>query len=250
MGPVSQTIFEELILATRILANKGILDGFGHVSARSTSRPDHYYMVRDNATEVTDGTGIMELDIESNPVSPDSRRPSIERFIHGEIYRARPDVRAIVHTHSPHLIPFGISKTPLKPLYHMCGFLDCGAPIFDIALEHGDTDLLVTSREKGQSLARSLGGSALVLMRGHGATTVGFSVKEAVYRAVYATLNAQLQPVAMQLGEPKYLSSTEASAADELHKKTLDRAWNYWVKSLDEESRPPGTKNSGFRFNL
>ena len=229
----SQSIFEELILAARILADKGVLDGFGHVSARSNSRPDHYYMVCDNAAELADRTAIMELDLESNPILQESRQPSIERFIHGEIYRARPDVHAVVHTHSPYLIPFGVSKTPLMPLYHMCGFLDQGVSVFDIALDHGDTDMLVSSHKKGQSLARSLDESALVLMRGHGATAVGSSIKEAVYRAIYATLNAQLQPIAMQLNEPKYLSHSEALAADELHKKTLDRAWSFWTKNLN-----------------
>lgn len=233
MTTVSQHTLEELTLATRILVKQGVIDGFGHVSARSTAHADRYYMVSDNSVETPDASNVMELDLESNPVSKTSRRPSIERFIHGEIYRARPDVGAVVHTHSPFLIPFGVSHTALRPLYHMCGFLAHRVPVFDIARENGVTDMLVTSQKRGQSLARSLGKNAVVLMRGHGATVVGSSIKEAVFRAIYATINAQLQPIAMQLGDPKYLSMAEASAADELHKLVLDRPWMFWAKELE-----------------
>src|SRR5580658_602810 len=189
----SQRTVEELTLATRILVNEGVIDGFGHVSARSADHGDRYYMVCDNSVEAAVAGNFEELDSESNPVSSGSGKPSIERFIHGEIYRARPDVGAIVHTHAPFLIPFGVSATPLQPLNHMCGFLARGVPVFDIARENGITDMLVTNHQRGRSLARSLGKSALVLMRGHGATVVGSSIKEAVFRAVYATVNAQLQ---------------------------------------------------------
>jgi ribulose-5-phosphate 4-epimerase/fuculose-1-phosphate aldolase len=185
MSRVQQTI-DELITATRILVGEGILDGFGHVSARHPDVPDRYLMVRSNlAGEPTEGR-VIELDADSNPVRPDSGRPSIERFIHGEVYRQRPDVLAIVHTHAPSLIPFGVCNVPLRPLYHMGGFLEDGPPVFDIRANHGVTNMLVTSREIGQSLATSLGSRAMVLMRGHGATVVFTSLKEAVYRAVYA----------------------------------------------------------------
>jgi len=149
-------VLDELLTATKILVNENILDGFGHVSVRSPSKSDHYYMITHNSARSFLEENFIELDLESNPVLPGDKRPSIERFIHGEIYRARPDVRAIVHTHAAALIPFGISNTPLKPLYHMCGFLEAGAPVFDIAQEHGMTNMLITSHELGQSLVRSL----------------------------------------------------------------------------------------------
>lgn len=141
-------------------------------------------------------------------------------------------MNAIVHTHSPALIPFGVSQTPLQPLYHMSGFLAAGAPVFDIQHEHGMTNMLVQNNELGRSLALSLGKSALVLMRGHGATIVGHSIKEAVFRAIYATINAHLQPTAMQLGDPKFLDHEEAAKADELHRAVLDRPWDYWKSKL------------------
>jgi ribulose-5-phosphate 4-epimerase/fuculose-1-phosphate aldolase len=223
---------DDLIIATRILVNEHVINGFGHVSVRDPNRSDRYFMTRDNFGKTDVEDYIVELDLDSNSCKPDGLKLSLERFIHGEIYRARPDVNAIVHTHSPALIPFSISKTPLQPLYHMCGFLAAGAPIFDIQHEHGITNMLIQNSELGRSLASSLGKSAVVLMRGHGATIVGSSVKEAVFRAIYATINAHLQPIAMQLGEPKFLSYEEAVKTDELHHAVLDRPWDYWKSKL------------------
>ena len=223
---------DDLVLATRILVNEQVIDGFGHASVRDPNRSDHYFMTRDNFGGIDGEDYIIELDLDGNPCKPNGLQPSLERFIHAEIYRARPDVNAIVHTHSPALIPFGVSKTPVQPLYHMCGFLAAGAPIFDIQQKHGITNMLVQSSELGHSLASSLGKSAVVLMRGHGATIVGGSMKEAVFRAIYTTINAHLQPIAMQLGEPKFLGHEEAVKADELHHAVLSRPWDYWTSRL------------------
>lgn len=232
MDSVLSELIEDLFIATRILVNETVIDGFGHVSVRSSNQTDRYFMTRDNSGEYTGEDDTVQLTLDSDPIKAGGSRPSIERFIHGEIYKARPDVNAIVHTHSPFMIPFGVSSTPLKPLYHMCGFLAEGAPVFDIQEKHGMTNMLITSNEIGKSLATSLGKGTLVLMRGHGATVVGSSVKEAVYRAVYATINAQLQPIAMQLGDPKFLALEEAKKADELHSAVLHRPWEYWKKKL------------------
>jgi ribulose-5-phosphate 4-epimerase/fuculose-1-phosphate aldolase len=232
MNPDLSRSLDDLFLANRILVHEGVLDGFGHVSVRNLDRADHYFMTRNNFGERRGDEDVVELDANSDPVAPSARRPSIERFIHGEIYRARPDVVAVVHTHAPALIPFGVSEAPLRPLYHMCGFLADGAPVFDIGEEHGMTNMLVTDVARGRSLARSLGASAVVLMRGHGATVVGRSIQEAVYRAIYATINAQLQPIAMTLGAPRFLADEEAAQADELHAAVLSRPWEYWKRKL------------------
>lgn len=239
MSASVQATIKELREATRILVGEGIIDGFGHVSARHPERPDRYFMLLSNLDEPADER-VMELDADSNAVGAGNARPSIERFIHGEVYRQRPDVLAVVHTHAPPFIPFGVSDVPLRPLYHMCGFLEEGAPVFDIRKEHGVTNMLVTSHELGRSLAASLGPHAMVLMRGHGATVVGGSLKEAVFRAVYATINAQLQPIAMQLGQPRFLEPGEAKLADQLHQAVVYRPWEYWLKKHDVKSRPPG----------
>jgi ribulose-5-phosphate 4-epimerase/fuculose-1-phosphate aldolase len=232
MDSVLSELIDDLFIATRILVNELVIDGFGHVSVRSPNPTGRYFMTRDNSGEYAGENDTVELTLDSDPIKAGGPRPSIERFIHGEIYKARPDVNAIVHTHSPFMIPFGVSSTPLKPLYHMCGFLAEGAPVFDIQEKHGMTNMLITSNAIGESLATSLGKGALVLMRGHGATVVGSSVKEAVYRAIYATINAQLQPIAMQLGDPKFLALEEARKADELHGAVLHRPWEYWKKKL------------------
>lgn len=222
----------DLITATRVLVNEKILDSFGHVSVRNPSQQDRYFMTRDNFSWADREDYIIELDLDSNPCNPNGVKPSLERFIHGEIYRMRPDVNAVIHTHSPALIPFGVSKTPLQPLYHMCGFLAEGAPIFDIQHKHGMTNMLIQNNELGHSLATSLGKSAVVLMRGHGATIVGSSIKEAVFRAIYVTINAHLQPIAMQLGDPTFLHYEEGIQTDELHHAALNRPWEYWKSKL------------------
>ena len=229
----TNALLQDLLTATQILVNENVLDGFGHVSARDTIRPtDRYFMIRENLGGSVSENNVVELDLDSNPIRADGPSPSIERFIHGEIYRARPDVNAIVHTHAPYLIPFGVTNTPLRPLYHMCGFLHAGAPVFDIAENHGVTNMLITSNELGRSLAASLGKSPMVLMRGHGASIVGASVKEAVFRAVYATLNAHLQPVANGLGDPCFLADEESILADQIHQNVLNRPWDYWKSKL------------------
>ncbi len=230
MSASVQATIQELREATRILVGEGVIDGFGHVSARHPERPEHYFMLLGNLDEPTADERVMELDADSNAVGAGTARPSIERFIHGELYRRRPDVLAVVHTHAPSFIPFGVSGVALRPLYHMCGFLADGAPVFDIHAAHGVTNMLVTSPALGQSLAASLGSHAMVLMRGHGATVVGGSLKEAVFRAVYAAINAQLQPIALQLGQPRFLEPGEAQLADELHRAVLHRPWEYWLK--------------------
>jgi ribulose-5-phosphate 4-epimerase/fuculose-1-phosphate aldolase len=225
---VSEPIIDELFAANRILTGECVLDGFGHVSVRHPSAPTHYLMTRNNIGDPAGG--LVELDEDSRLVAPTDVRPSIERFIHGEIYRARADVAAVVHTHAPALIPLGVTTTPLRPLYHMCGFLAGGTPVFDIRREHGMTNLLVTSAELGRSLAASLGQHAVVLMRGHGATVVGASLKEAVFRAIYTVINAQLLPVARQLGEVTFRADADPRLAEELHHAVLSRPWDHWLR--------------------
>jgi ribulose-5-phosphate 4-epimerase/fuculose-1-phosphate aldolase len=229
MHSTTRQVIDELQVATRILVGEGVLDGFGHVSARNPAYPDHYFMLRNNSpAEGIEAGSFVELDAQSEPLGVVAGRPSIERFIHGEIYRSRPDVHAVVHSHSPHLVAFAATGVPLRPLYHMCGFLGGGAPVFDIADEFGMTDMLITNRRRGESLVAALGASALVLMRGHGATVVGASIKEAVFRAIYGSVNARIQPVVMQLGVVKFLAPEEAALTDELHRAVVERPWNHW----------------------
>jgi len=208
-----------------------VLDAYGHVSARSDRRPQHFLMSRSRAPALVTAADVMELDADSEPLPGDKRKGFIERYIHGEIYRARPEVMAVVHSHSPSVIPFGVTRTRLRPVYHMGSFLWSGAPVFDIRKVREENDLLVRDRPLGRALAGSLGTCTCVLMRGHGMTVVGDSVQEAVFRAIYTEMNARLQLQAMQLEGPiEFLSDAEGRGSTAANRGTLERPWELWKK--------------------
>jgi ribulose-5-phosphate 4-epimerase/fuculose-1-phosphate aldolase len=225
-------LIEDLVAGSRILAREGVLDAYGHVSARSDKRPDRFIMSRSRAPALVTAADLMELDAESEPLAGDKRKGFIERYIHGEIYRSRPEVMAVVHSHSPSVIPFGITKTKLRPVYHMGSFLWSGAPVWDIRRVREDNDVLVRDRPLGAALAQALGSCACVLMRGHGMTVVGASVQEAVFRAIYTEMNARLQLQAESLEGPiQFLSDTEGRRSTEANRGTLERPWELWKQN-------------------
>ncbi|MFN2646467.1 MAG: class II aldolase/adducin family protein, partial [Burkholderiales bacterium] len=195
----SKQLIEDLVAGSRILAEHGVLDAYGHVSARSDKRPEHFIMSRSRAPALVTAADLIQWNAESEAATRDKRKGFIERYIHGEIYRARPEVMAVVHSHSPSVIPFGVTRTKLRPIYHMASFLWCGAPVWDIRKVREDNDLLVRDRLLGEALAGALGKGNCVLMRGHGMTVVGDSVQEAVFRAIYTEMNARLLLAATQL---------------------------------------------------
>ncbi len=231
-GPADLALIEDLVAANRILVDQGVLDGYGHVSVRHDRAPDRYLMARSVAPELVTAADIMEYDLDSVPVDARGRATYLERFIHGEIYRLRPDVRAVVHSHSPSVIPFGVTGAALRPLYHMSAFLAGGVPVYDIRQASGAmTDMLVRTAPLGQSLARVLGPAPVVLMRGHGAVVVGASLPAAVFRSVYTEVNARLQAQAMALGGPViYLDPEEAKRAEASIAGTIPRPWELWKK--------------------
>jgi len=231
-GPADPLLIEDLVAANRILANEGVLDGWGHVSVRHDRAADRYLMARSIAPELVTAADIMEYDLDSVPVDARGRATYLERFIHGEIYRARPDVRAVVHSHSPSVIPFGVTGASLRPLYHMSAFLAGGVPVYDIRQASGGmTDMLVRNATLGQSLARVLGSAPVALMRGHGAVVVGTSLPAVVFRSVYTEVNARLQMQAMALGGPVvYLDPEEAKRAEASVAGTFPRPWELWKK--------------------
>jgi len=227
----SRGLVEDLVAASRILAMHEVLDAYGHVSARSDRRPGRFIMSRSLAPALVSAADLMELDADSEPLPRDRRKGFIERYIHGEIYRARPEVMAVVHSHAASVIPFGATRTRLRPIYHMGSFLWPGAPVFDIRKERQANDLLIRDRELGAALAGSLGACSCVLMRGHGMTVVGESVPEAVFRAVYTEMNARLQLQATQLEGPiEFLSDEEGRRATASNRGTLERPWELWKK--------------------
>jgi ribulose-5-phosphate 4-epimerase/fuculose-1-phosphate aldolase len=225
----TRPLIDDLVAASRILAQHEVLDAYGHVSARSDRQPTNFIMSRSLAPALVTAADLMELDADSEPLPGDKRKGFIERYIHGEIYRTRPDVTAVVHSHSPSVIPFGVTKTRLRPVYHMGSFLWSGAPVWDIRKVREDNDVLVRDRPLGSSLAAALGSCTCVLMRGHGMTVVGEGVEEAVFRAIYTEMNARLQILAEQLEGPiQFLSETEGKRSTAVNRGTLERPWELW----------------------
>lgn len=225
----SKTLIDDLVAASRILAAHGVLDAYGHASARSDKHPERFLMSRSRAPALVTAADLMEFDADSEALRGDKRKGFIERYIHGEIYRVRPDVMAVVHSHSPSVIPFGITRTRLRPVYHMGSFLWSGAPVWDIRKVREDNDLLVRDRPLGQALAGALGKCSCVLMRGHGMTVIGDGVPEAVFRALYTEMNARLQIQASQLEGPiEFLSDEEGRRATVSNRGTIERPWELW----------------------
>ena len=226
--PAHSELLMDLVAANRILAMEGVLDGYGHVSVRSDKHPDRYYMSRSVAPQLVKVADIMEHGPDSEPIG-DSRRPYLERFLHGEIYRQRPDVMAIVHSHSDAVIPFGVTKSALKPIYHMASFLYSGVPVFEIRKTRPENDLLIRDAELGRDLATTLGKCSCVMMRGHGMTVVGDSLPEVVFRAVYTQTNARLQTLAGHLKGPiEFLTDEEGKRATVTNRGTVERPWELW----------------------
>lgn len=222
----------QLVLANHILAARGVVDGFGHVSVRHPSEADVFLLSRSRAPALVSAADIACYDLQGQALTEVPGSPYLERFIHSEIYRARPDVMAVVHSHSPSVIPFGVTGQRLRPVFHMSGFLGSGSAHFDSRDSVGDSDLLIRSPALGQALATALGDCACVLMRGHGSTVAGSSLQQAVYRAVYAEANARLQTAAMGLGPVTYLSEREAALAAAANDSQTGRAWALWEHEL------------------
>jgi ribulose-5-phosphate 4-epimerase/fuculose-1-phosphate aldolase len=227
----SRSLADDLVAASRILAEHGVLDAYGHVSARSDREPGRFVMSRSLAPALVTAKDLMELDADSEPLPGDKRKGFLERYIHGEIYRARPEVMAVVHSHSPSVIPFGVTRTKLRPIYHMGSFLWSGTPVFEIRKERQDNDLLIRDRPLGRALAATLSTHTCVLMRGHGMTVIGDGVPEAVFRAIYTEMNARLQLQAAQLEGPiEFLSDEEGRRSTSANRGTIERPWELWRK--------------------
>ena len=231
-GTVDPAVIEDLVLANHILADQNVLDGFGHVSVRHPTRLDRYLMSRSLAPALVTGADIMEYDLDSNPMDAKGRTSFLERFIHGEIYKLRPDVKAVVHTHSAGVIPFSASQAPLKPILHTAAFLSPAAPVFEIRKAGGMTNMLVSNPQLGKALAEILGEHSVALMRGHGDVVVADSLHMAVFRAYYTDVNARLQAQAMVLGTPvTYLEPGESEKLTPVLEQIHGRAWELWKQA-------------------
>jgi HCOMODA/2-hydroxy-3-carboxy-muconic semialdehyde decarboxylase len=209
-----QALIDDLVAANRILAAEGIVDAFGHVSARHPERPDCFLMSRAKPPELVEPTDIMEYLPNGSPADLARGKSYTERFIHAALYQVRPDVQSVIHSHSRNPIPFSVTGERLRPVLHSCVTLGNEVPVWDPQTSFGDTDMLVSDMDMGQDLARAVGRGNCVLMRGHGSTVVGKSVREAVYTAVYLDANADLQFKASQMGTVKFLSPGEIEKAN------------------------------------
>lgn len=230
----SPDLVDKLVYANRILYDHGVVDGLGHASVRHDSEPGVFLLSCNRAPAMVRRQDITCYDYDGNTVSDTTERPYLERFIHAEIYRARPDVVAVVHSHSPSVIPFAVTQQALRPVFHMSGFLAAGSAHFEIREAGGDTDMLIRSSYLGAALARSLAGHTCVLMRGHGSTVVGNSIEQVVYRAIYTEVNAKLQLSARRLGDITFLNEAEASLSSDMNDGQIPRSWNLWIRRLGE----------------
>jgi HCOMODA/2-hydroxy-3-carboxy-muconic semialdehyde decarboxylase len=234
-GPVAAEQIEDLAAASRILAAQGVVDGFGHVSMRHPSAPERYLMARSIAPALVTPDDIVEYDLDSNPCNTGGRGSFLERFIHGEIYKARADIHSIVHSHSPSVIPFGLVGVPLQAMFHNAAFIAAGVPVFDIRDKFGATDMLVGNGEKGVALAEVMGDKNVVLMRAHGSVACGPTLQSAVFRAVYTEVNARIQHWTMALGggaTMAALDQEEGRLADAVNQAAGMRAWDLWRRQV------------------
>ncbi len=229
-APAWEAAVREVVDASRILSGLGLLDAFGHVSRRSPTRADAFLLSRSMAPALVGPADVLEHTLDGAAPGHPGARLFLERFIHGEVYRSRPDVHAVVHSHSPAVLPFTVvASAPVRPIFHMAGHLEGAPPPFDVA-DHagGESDLLIRDGDLGGALARHLASAAVVLMRGHGFTAVGADVPQATYRAVYTARNCEVQQAALALGVPRYLSEGEAAACDRAAQAQVGRAWDLW----------------------
>ena len=224
---------EELAIASRILADLGVFDAAGHVSMRHPGNADRFLMSRSLAPALVTPPDIMEFTLASEPCDPRGRAPFIERYLHGEIYRKRPDVLGIAHGHSPAVIPFGLTTTAMRATYHNAAFLAAGVPVFDIRATFGVTDIVVSSAERGAAAAAALADKAVVLLRAHGFIAVGPSIQTAVFRAVFTEISARVQLQAAALGGPiAALDAEEGRLADAINIATVGRSWELWKRRV------------------
>ncbi len=230
-GNVSKEVLADLAAAARILAAQGVVDGFGHVSLRHPTDPNRYLMARSIAPALVTPDDAIQYDLDSNPLDAGDRKSFLERYIHGEIYKARPDVMSVVHSHSPSVIPFGLVGVPMQAMFHNAAFVAEGVPVFDIKEKFGATDMLVSDGAKGIELARVLGGKGVALMRAHGSVACGPTLQTAVFRAVYTEVNARIQHWTLALGRGASIAALdreEGRLADHINQTAGMRAWDLW----------------------
>jgi HCOMODA/2-hydroxy-3-carboxy-muconic semialdehyde decarboxylase len=238
--PKVKAAIEELVIANHILYDQNAVDGYGHISVRNPANTNTFFLARSVAPSTVKVEDIIEFDMNGKALNGDTRVAYGERFIHSGILKNRPDLNSVIHGHAPPILPYGLTGTTLKPVYHMSSFLGEGAPIFEIrnfAKPNPDTDMFISNVELGNALSQTMGLQYFVLMRGHGYAAGGDSIKKAVFRAIYAIQNASIQSEAMKMGQVQYLTPGEASISQETIEKTIGRPWQLWSERV-KKSQP------------
>jgi ribulose-5-phosphate 4-epimerase/fuculose-1-phosphate aldolase len=236
MPQLDETI-ADLVTANRILAMEGVLDGFGHVSIRHPTDTGRYLMSRSIAPALVTAADVVEHTLANEVVHANDRDKKLyyERWIHGEVYKARPDVGAVVHSHSPTVVPFASTTAPLRPLLHNASFLGFGAPVFEIRDFVPNSDLMISTAALGKAMADTMGPRAeVVLLRGHGNVVVGPTIQIAVFRAYYAEINARQQLQAMMLDRDHvtYMDHGECETTDKVMQSVAGRPWDLWKSKV------------------
>jgi HCOMODA/2-hydroxy-3-carboxy-muconic semialdehyde decarboxylase len=221
-------LIDDLVAANRILSDHGVLDAYGHISARDPKNPQRYWLSRSMAPVLVTAEDVIEFDLDGNPLRKGENRLFFERVIHGEIYKARPDVMSVLHSHSPSLIPFCNSETRLRPMVGNAAFLGEGVPVFDIRDVDDEGDLNICTVPQAQAMARALGAEWVLLLRRHGAVAVGESIRQCVRHAIIAERNARQQIEAAMLGPVQFLTKSEIEFARRSKPKDPDRGWALW----------------------
>jgi ribulose-5-phosphate 4-epimerase/fuculose-1-phosphate aldolase len=230
-------LLRDLVLSNRILANEGVVDAFGHVSIRHPDDPGRFIISRSLGPELVTEDDLQLFTLDGEQVGGHPDRPYAERVIHGAVYETRPEVLSVCHNHAPSVIPFSVTGVPLRPIAHLAAPIGAEIPVWDIADQFGDTDMLVRTMAQGRSLAKTLGANTVSLMRGHGSVVTGPNVRAVTSIGIYLALNARLLLQALPLGEVRYLSAGEIEQAGALSAMTLDslglrRAWDTWVRRV------------------
>ncbi len=240
-----RVLIDEIVIANRILAAEGITDAYGHVSVRHPDRPDRYLLSRARAPQCIEAPDIMEYALDGTPIDPKGGSPYLERFIHGALYEARPEVRAVVHSHSLSTIPFSVGGETIRPMLHNCAIIGAEVPIWDSRRAFGDTDLLVRDMAMGRDLARTVGGGATALMRGHGSVVAERHLRRAVYASIALQTSANLQRETARYQNPVFLSAGELAQCNGMYVEAegqplqgIDRAWEYWCYRAGMQYRP------------
>jgi len=237
-------LIEDIVAANRILATENVVDAFGHISSRHPEAPDRYLIARALPPELITAEDIMEVDFEGRVLNGDNRKPYLERHIHGAIYAARPDVQSVIHSHSRSVIPYSVTSEKLRPIVHSCATIGCHIPVWDAQTAFGDSNMLISDMAMGKDFATVLGINNAALMRGHGCTVIGHSVRAAVYTAVYLEVNAKLQMEASRFPPIKFLTEGEVDIicerlANAKPNEGYDRAWEYWCRHAGVQARSP-----------